>query len=158
MAIVKYIYTIEDSDGDQSNCIFRVPKADVPLLTDIQTFGNVLTAHLWPIIDGIIVGLKTEIDLTVSVVGAHPVADNTEVEIGASWSLVNSAGVRDTLYIPTFSKAKMSQGNVVLTDADVAAFVIDLTTGAGGVEPCDANELDITAVARAFETSRKRKR
>lgn len=156
MAVSALSYEIADSDGEIGRAIVYFDSTGLTL-AQIQTFSDALAIAMSDVIDGSMLGVKLQLELTVPLAAVNAAGVNIEKEVGASFSFVNSADRRDTMFVPTFKKALMSDGAVTLTHADVIAFTDLIVTGNGTLTPTDTNGLDITGVSRAFETTRKRR-
>lgn len=122
---------------------------------NIQTFATDFIPLLDATIDGMITEATVTLDITVpGGIKASPVVDST-VRRGAVESFANPSRFNWSLYIPSFSLALITGGNIDITDAAVIALNAAYVTGAGGFTPSNGLGLDLTAFLRAAESFRK---
>jgi hypothetical protein len=162
MPLIVQTFKIEDSEGvDTINVPIRFAVGTLSL-TDIDGFAQDFSVLLDNVIDGKILAATSTISHSLAGgITGKAVPANIEVQVGASLSFANNVGVRDTLYVPTFKKAFMSNGVVNAVDTDVAAFIAAILDGitpvATLIQARDRNEILYDSYVRGFETTRKKR-
>lgn len=122
---------------------------------NIQTFATAFIPLLDDVVDGVVESASLTLDITVpSGIKTDPVTDST-VRRGGVFSFDNPSRYNWSLYVPSFSLAKITAGQIDPAETDVAAFLAAYVTGAGGFTPSNGLGLDLTAVLTAAESFRK---
>lgn len=142
----------QDTEGRQVSIPLYFDTGDVSTLALAQTAFNAWETVLEALSGNAIVGAEVCFALTHST--AESPDSGYNVRSGAYASFMNSDSQADGLYIPGILEAKMIEGILDPTDADVAAFITAATTGTYPLSTRGSASL-WTTFRRGFETVRK---
>jgi hypothetical protein len=163
MAETVATYTIVDVVGDTKTHAIRFEAAGFTL-AELSFALNSYGAILRDVIDGVIVSCTVDLAIALSgaittVSGKPKVGSN--VHVGANISVLNEAGVPDTIYIPSFDYLLRSKSVPLNANADITALVASFETGiAYNATPqyiplVDDNELGLVTVRKIAASTRK---
>jgi len=158
MAIFMTSYTIQDDAGARQTMNVPIPQGSLTL-ADVADYMSDLMVLADEVTEGQFVkaGFYTAVTLPG---GLDAPLNDSAVQKGGLFTFnANGTIYRHGIRIPAMAEAKITGGQIDVTDTDVAAFInaitVGLTPNASLVAPSDPYENDLTTLSEARLSFRK---